>query len=63
MEVLTAHDLDIMSDMGSVAHSATGYEAASVAVQSNDDDFAISADMASISENDAAAEVTVTTIH
>ncbi|MXX69181.1 MAG: hypothetical protein F4Y74_09505 [Gemmatimonadales bacterium] len=63
VEVLTAHDLDIMSDMGSVAHSATGYEAASVAVQSNDDDFAISADMASISENDAAAEVTVTTIH
>ena len=58
--VTTAHDLDIASDMGSVSHSATDYDDASVAVQSNDDDFAITADVASISENDDAAEVTVT---
>ena len=53
--VTTAHDTDIMSNAGSVAHSATGYDAASLAVQSNDDDFAISADVASISEDADAA--------
>ena len=58
--VTTAHDLDIMSNAGSVGHSATDYDAASLAVQSNDDDFAISVDTESIREDDAATEVTVT---
>ena len=59
--VTTAHDTDIMADDGMVAHSATGFESASVAVQSNDDDFAISADVASINEDASATTVTAGT--
>ncbi|MDE2664413.1 MAG: hypothetical protein OXI39_15605 [Gemmatimonadota bacterium] len=58
--VTTAHDLDIMANHGMVTHSATDFESASVAVQSNDDDFAISTDVASINEDASATEVTVT---
>jgi len=58
--VTTAHDTDIMSNAGSVTHSAMGFADGMVAVQSNDDDFAISTDVASINEDDAAETVTVT---
>lgn len=58
--VTTPHDLDIVSNVGMVTHSATGYDDASLAVTSNDDDFEITTDVTSIEEDDPAEEVTVT---
>ena len=60
VEVRTAHDLDIESDEGTVAHSATDYAAASVPVKSLDEDFEIMVSPSSINEDDAPTEVTVT---
>ena len=58
--VTTAHDLDIMSNAGAVSHSATDFEAASLAVTSMDEDFEILVSPSSISEDDGPTEVTVT---
>ncbi|WP_419858167.1 hypothetical protein [Candidatus Palauibacter irciniicola] len=58
--VTTAHDLDIMSNVGSVTHSATDFTAASLAVKSMDEDFEIMVSPAMISEDDDPTEVVVT---
>ena len=58
--VTTAHDLDIVDDPGSVSHSATGYDDATLPVLSKDEDYAITVDVASINEDDGPTEVTVT---
>ncbi len=58
--VTTRHDLDILTDMGTVSHSATGYAAASVAVESQDDDFEIMVSPSSIREDDGPTAVVVT---
>ena len=60
VEVTAGHDLNIVSEMLSVNHSATGYEAASVAVQSMDEDFEVAVDVSSVDEDADAVEVTVT---
>ncbi|MYC87373.1 MAG: hypothetical protein F4X22_03920 [Gemmatimonadales bacterium] len=60
VSVTTEHDLDITSNEDAVTHSATGYDAASLTVKSNDDDFEITVDTESIREDEAAEEVTVT---
>ena len=60
VQVGTAHDLDIESNEGALTHSATGFDPASLMVTSLDDDYVITADVASIEEDDAATEVTVT---
>ena len=58
--ITTAHDLDIVSNVGALTHSATGFDDATLMVTSEDDDFVITTDVASIEEDDAATEVTVT---
>ncbi|WP_419858185.1 hypothetical protein [Candidatus Palauibacter irciniicola] len=58
--VTTAHDLDIMSNVGSVTHSATGFTAASVEVKSMDEDFEIMVSPSSIREDDSPTAVVVT---
>ena len=60
VEVRAGHDLNIVSEMLSVSHSATGYEAASVAVKSMDEDFEVEVDVSSVDEDADAVEVTVT---
>ena len=54
------HDEDIDSELATVTHSATGYDAATFSVRSLDDDFEIMVSPSSISENDDATDVEVT---
>ncbi|MXW68010.1 MAG: hypothetical protein F4Z72_13550 [Gemmatimonadales bacterium] len=58
--VTTAHDLDIMSNVGAVSHSATDFTSASLGVKSMDEDFEILVSPAMISEDDDPTEVVVT---
>ncbi|WP_420616085.1 hypothetical protein [Candidatus Palauibacter sp.] len=60
LQVTNAHDLNITSEVHSLTHKATGFDDTAFPVTVMDDDFAITTDVASIREDDAAAEVTVT---
>ena len=60
VQISTTQDLDIVSNVGALTHSATGFDDAALMVTSTDDDFLITTDVASIEEDDPATEVTVT---
>ena len=56
----TAHDTDIVSDVGALTHSATGFDDAPLMVKSLDEDFEIMVSPSSINEDDGPVEVTIT---
>ena len=58
--ITTTQDLDIVSNVDALTHSATGFDDASLMVTSTDDDFEITVDVDEIREDAAAQEVTVT---
>ena len=60
VSVTAGHDLNIVSEVLPVTHSATGYEDAPLPVTSLDEDFEVDVDVSSVDEDADAVEVTVT---
>ena len=58
--VTTGHDLDLMSELHMLSHTATGYDAASFPVRVLDDDFALSTSVMSVTEDADSATVIIT---
>ncbi len=58
--VTTAHDLNNVSELRSLTHSATGFDDTPFAVRVMDDDYAITVNRSSVREDDDAVKVAVT---